>query len=161
MSKKIACILSLSLFVACQSEPPRHTASAGEPIAAEQASFSAAPRAEAAFAKPGFVTRIDENRLWVFAEGQTTEPSEKSVTLVGAGPNGMTVRANDRATAVAYLATRPGFEVEVEDERIWVFREGASTEKTEKCVTLVGAGPLGRTLKGQDRETLDAYLALR
>ncbi len=60
--------------------------------------------------KPGFVTRLVEGRLWVFRAG-TKELGEflkggepaKSITLVGRGPEGMTVRAPDKETAEAYL----------------------------------------------------------
>jgi hypothetical protein len=100
----------------------------------------------------------DDGRLWVLRTGE--EKSEKHITLVGAGPQGMTVKALDRATALEYMATKSGFEVEVdEDGRLWIFRSGQPHEKSEKHVTRVGAGPLGTTIKALDRETLDAYMA--
>jgi hypothetical protein len=107
------------------------------------------------YARPGFVTLEEAGRLWVLRPGQ--EKSEKHVTLVGAGPRGMTIKALDRNTALEYIAARPGFQVTVEAGRLWVLRPGQ--EKSEKHITLVGAGPLGTTLKALDRETIEAYLA--
>jgi hypothetical protein len=57
------------------------------------------------------------------------------------------------------VASRPGFVVEVEDGRLWVMREGQ--KKEEKCVTRIGAGPRGVTVRAPDAETLNAYLAAR
>ena len=53
-------------------------------------------------AKPGFVTIEEEGRLWVLKPGE--KPSEKHVTLVGAGPDGMTIKALSKETAEAYIA---------------------------------------------------------
>ena len=51
------------------------------------------------------------------------------------------------------------------DDRLWVLEEGSDELEAfrakgppEKCVTLVGAGPLGKTLRGPDRGTLVEYL---
>lgn len=60
----------------------------------------------------------------------------------------------------------PGFVTEVEDGRLWVFKEN-SAELTEfkqhgepaKQFTVIGAGPKGMTVKSADKETLDEYLA--
>ncbi|MBI1311483.1 hypothetical protein GC176_09260 [bacterium] len=60
--------------------------------------------------KTGFETFIVDGRLWVFRDGseglsefkQTGEPA-MSVTRVGAGPNGMTIRSVDGETIDAYL----------------------------------------------------------
>ncbi len=62
--------------------------------------------------KPGFVTELDDGRLWVFREGskeleefkKTGEPV-KQYTDIGNGPNGMTVKAADEQTLKDYLAT--------------------------------------------------------
>ncbi|MGM0476961.1 MAG: hypothetical protein ACQERR_07265 [Pseudomonadota bacterium] len=107
--------------------------------------------------KPGFEVSVEDERLWVLRPGE--EKSEKHATLINAGPQGMTVKALEQETAQEYLATRPGFEVEVEDNRIWVLRPGE--EKSEKHSTLIGAGPLGMTVKALDDETALAYLATR
>ena len=64
-----------------------------------------------AYNKPGFVTEVRDGRLWVFREN-STELQEfrtqgelgKSVTRVGGGPNGMTIRAADAQTLDDYLA---------------------------------------------------------
>ncbi len=109
--------------------------------------------------KPGFQTELEDGRLWVFKAGAKKEKSEKHVTLIGAGPQKMTIKAPDMETAMAYVVAAPGFVTELEDGRVWVFRKGAAVpaEKPEKHITLVGAGPRGMTLKGLDRDTLDAY----
>lgn len=60
----------------------------------------------------------------------------------------------------------PGFVTEVEDGRLWVFKEN-SAELSEfkqhgepaKQFTVIGAGPKGMTVKSADKETLDEYLA--
>ena len=107
------------------------------------------------YAKPGFVTIEEEGRLWVLKPGE--EPSEKHVTLVGAGPDGMTLKALERDTALLYIATTPGFKVEIEEGRIWVLKPGE--KKSEKHITLVGAGPMGMTIKALNKETAEEYIA--
>lgn len=65
------------------------------------------------FGKPGFVTEVHDGRLWVFREGSEAlaqfravgEPA-KSVTLIGVGPQGMTVRSDDKAVISDYLAAK-------------------------------------------------------
>lgn len=60
----------------------------------------------------------------------------------------------------------PGFVTEVEDGRLWVFKEN-SAELTEfkkhgepaKQFTVIGAGPKGMTVKAADQITLDEYLS--
>ncbi len=108
-------------------------------------------------AKPGFEVEVQEGRLWVLKPGQ--EKSGKHVTLIGAGPQNMTLRALDMDSALEYLAAKPGFNVEAQDGRVWVLRPGQ--EKSGKHVTKIGAGPQKATLRGLDIETLDAYLAYR
>lgn len=63
------------------------------------------------FDKPGFRTFERDGRLWVFREGSEDlatflehgEPA-KSVTSIGSGPSGMTLRSGDMDTIQAYLA---------------------------------------------------------
>lgn len=63
--------------------------------------------------KPGFKTKVDDGRLWVFREGskelaefeKSGEPA-KMVTRIGAGPNGMTIRSDDASTIDAYLSAK-------------------------------------------------------
>lgn len=63
------------------------------------------------FAADGFVTFVDEGRLWIFKAGSDElkayqddgEPA-KIVIRVGAGPNGMTVKGPDAETIDAYLS---------------------------------------------------------
>lgn len=60
--------------------------------------------------KPGFVTKEEKGRLWVFREGSKDleefekhgEPA-KQVTKIGAGPNGMTVKSGDAKVIEEYL----------------------------------------------------------
>ncbi|MBD1401489.1 hypothetical protein ICT70_12525 [Pelobacter sp. M08fum] len=65
-------------------------------------------------AKPGFVTGIEDGRLWVFKEGtkeadayiaSKSKPA-KHVVRPGAGPNGITIRAPEFDTIDAYLVTK-------------------------------------------------------
>ncbi len=126
-------------------------------------------------ARPGFATFIVDGRLWVLVPGTEAyaefvasgEPA-KSVTRVGAGPGGMTIRSGDIETIDAYLATRNGFETFIVDGRLWVFKAGAedlaefkASGEPAKSVTRVGAGPNGMTIRSGDSETIDAYLAAR
>lgn len=63
------------------------------------------------FNLPGYVTEVEEGRLWVFKENsaelaefkQYGEPA-KQFTVIGAGPKGMTVKAADQQTLDEYLA---------------------------------------------------------
>jgi hypothetical protein len=61
--------------------------------------------------KPGFVTEVEEGRLWVFREGskeykefqKTGEPA-KQYSDIGSGPDGMTIKAADEQTLKDYRA---------------------------------------------------------
>jgi len=62
-------------------------------------------------ARPGFATRVTDGRIWVFAADSAEWKDflahgelAKSVTRVGAGPNGATVKAPDAATLDGWLA---------------------------------------------------------
>jgi hypothetical protein len=125
------------------------------------------------YCKPGFVTRVEAGRLWVFRAGSaelaTVESGgelAKHTTQIGAGPGGMTVKGPDNETILEYLAAKPGFETVVQDGRLWVFQEGSKDAETIKSggelakhVTRVNSGPLDTTIKSPDSETLDAYIA--
>ena len=123
--------------------------------------------------KPGFWTKLDtDERLWVFRQGSkeldeflTTGDLAKRLTKPGAGPGGITLKAPDAETVTQYIYYKPGFEVAMEDGRLWVFKkdsaEWADFQKAgelAKHVTLPGKGPNGMTLKAPDRETADAYM---
>lgn len=122
--------------------------------------------------KPGFVTKMDDGRLWVFREGseelkqyETAGDLAKHVIRPGAGPGGLTVKSPDAETILAYLSARDGFATIVEDGRLWVFREGSSeledfkkNGEPAKHVIRPAAGPGGVTVKGPDSETIDAYI---
>lgn len=124
-------------------------------------------------AKRGFVTICREGRLWVFRDG-SKELEEfrklgelaKHVTHPGAGPGGITLKAPDTETILAYAAACDGFETFVREGRIWVFRPGSKdleeflrSGEPAKSMTRIAAGPLKMTVKAPDADTIDAYLA--
>lgn len=125
--------------------------------------------------KPGFVSFLEDGRLWVFQEGSEELAAyradgelAKHVTRPGGGPGGLTIKAPDAETILAYRGAREGFFTAVEDGRLWVFREGSAeleefrrSGEPAKQVIRPGAGPGGVTLKGPDSETLLAYQAAR
>ena len=126
--------------------------------AMKEPSSSAQPAAVSGpYDKPGFQVEVDDGRLWVLKPGQ--EKSGKHVTLIGAGPQNMTLRALDMDTALEYLAAKPGFDVQAQDGRLWVLKPGQ--EKSGKHVAMIGAGPQKATLRGVDMDTLERYLAYR
>lgn len=127
------------------------------------------------YPKPGFVTRLEDGRLWVFRAGseelaivENGGELAKHTTQIGAGPAGLTVKAPDNGTILEYLAVKPGFVTRVEDGRLWVFREGSEALKTveaggelAKHVTSVNSGPLDTTIKSPDTATLESYVAYK
>jgi len=61
---------------------------------------------------------------------------------------------------------KEGFVVFETDGRYWIFREDSEDlaayrqhGELAKCVTIIGQGPGGRTMKGPDAETCRAYMA--
>lgn len=127
------------------------------------------------YAKPGFVTLMEDGRLWVFEEGskelvKLKEHGElaKHVIRPAAGPDRLTLKAPDAETVDAYLLAKPGFITRIEDGRLWVFRVGSEefkkfTEHGElaKHVIRPAAGPNRMTIKAPDAETAAAYLQAR
>ncbi|GGO75930.1 hypothetical protein GCM10011348_01920 [Marinobacterium nitratireducens] len=62
--------------------------------------------------KPGFVTEVEDGRLWVFRENsaelrafQESGAPARQYTDIGSGPNGMTVKAADEQTLRDYLSS--------------------------------------------------------
>lgn len=61
--------------------------------------------------KPGFFTKVEDGRLWVFYSGSEQlrefkahgEPA-KQYTEIGAGPEGMTVKSGDENALKDYLS---------------------------------------------------------
>jgi hypothetical protein len=60
--------------------------------------------------KPGFVTKVEDGRLWVFKDGspdladmQKNGLPEKAVVRIGAGPDGMTIKSSSDDVIQAYL----------------------------------------------------------
>jgi len=123
--------------------------------------------------KPGFVTMAEDGRLWVFRDGSKELEQKlgggelaKHTTIVGKGPWGMTLKGPDRGVIVDYMTRQPGYVTVIEDSRLWVFRAGSPAAKQfaeigepAKRVTRINAGPMGMTVMGPDRATIDAYLA--
>ena len=90
----------------------------------------------------------------------TTAPTD---TAPKAAPAETVAPKADPATPPNY--DKAGFVTKLVDKRLWVFRAGspelAEFEKTGdlgKQAMLIGAGLNGITLKGPDRDTIDAYL---
>ena len=125
--------------------------------------------------RPGYATKMEDGRLWVFAEGSKAhndfkakgEPAQQ-VTRIGAGPGGVTLKGPDTETLDGYVMSKPGFVTIVRGGRLWVFRQG-SKEVAEflakgepaQQVTRIGAGPRGVTIRSSDSATIDAYIAAR
>lgn len=83
----------------------------GERRAAEPA--PAASPAGSRYDKPGFWTKEEDGRLWVFragspelAEFRKSGPPLRLVTRAGAGPGGMALRSSDAAVIDDYLAAK-------------------------------------------------------
>jgi hypothetical protein len=74
---------------------------------------SCATTGSMSYDKPGFVTDVKEDRLWVFRAGSKELEAYKKggepahmVTRIAAGPNGMTIRSTDAKTIDDYLAAK-------------------------------------------------------
>jgi hypothetical protein len=125
-------------------------------------------------AKAGFVTIVEDGRLWVFrpgskelAEYRKAGELAKQVVQPGAGPDGVTIKAPDKETIVEYLTARDGFTTVYDKDRLWVFRSGSDPlwkfkkdGELAQHVVRPAAGPMGLTVKAPDGETLDWYLRL-
>jgi hypothetical protein len=125
--------------------------------------------------RDGYFTDVDENVVWVFEMGsagmaeylRTGEPA-KNYTLVGAGPRGRSLRSDDESVLLGYLAARPGFRTVGDEGRIWIFREGSEAlaefervGEPAKSFTMIGAGPEGRTLRSEDKETILEWMTAK
>lgn len=138
---------------------------------------AANPGAKSNFDRPGFITGVEDGRLWVFLEGskeaeaylsKKNKPA-KHVVRPGAGPNGMTIRSPEFAIIDDYLTAKPGFVTGVEDGRLWVFLEGSKEaeaylskkSKPAKHVVRPGVGPNGMTIRAPEFDIIDAYLATK
>ena len=128
-----AVVLPAVLLAGCAGTPaPAQPAAAAVQPAAEAAATEAAPAKAAAEAQPvataqpaaedasryertGFVTTLEDGRLWVFRAGskelaefeQKGEPV-KQVIRPSAGPFGLTIKAVDAETLDAYLSAYQG-----------------------------------------------------
>ena len=127
--------------------------------------------------RPGYVTAVEDGRLWVFSAGSkeaqayTASKSKpaKHVVRPGAGPNGMTIRSPEFSIMDGYLMSKPGFVTSIEDGRLWVFKEGSkeadayitTKSKPAKHVVRPGAGPNGMTIRSPGFDIIDAYLATK
>lgn len=73
----------------------------------------AIPALAADYNKPGFVTKVENGRLWVFKEGskeladfeKNGEPTI-NVSHIGEGPEGMTIKAPSTEVIDAYTAAK-------------------------------------------------------
>lgn len=139
------------------------------------------PRQEPGIEREHFVTSLrplggHSQVLWVWRAGSPgaleaasgDEPAH-SVSLIGAGPGGITLRGPDKETLIAYLRAEEFYTQPTElggDSRIvWVFRRGSAEAEAARegreptrNVTWIGAGPDGITLRAPDADTLQAYL---
>lgn len=75
--------------------------------------LSLAASAATPYDKPGFVTKVEDGRLWVFKEGSPElEQFEKhgeptiNVSRIGEGPEGMTLKAPSYEVLDTYLNTK-------------------------------------------------------
>ena len=151
----------------------------GETLIAPDTEILDAFVAEVKYGREGFTVVPADGRLWVFADGsehfetfRTKGEPAKRVTWIGAGPGGVTLMGAEREVLAAYATPErygaKGFEVIWEDGRLWIFRSGSAdfaefnrVGEPAKRVTLVGAGPDGRTVMAPDRETVSDYLEAR
>jgi len=192
-----AMMLAMMLFVsACNSTAPEAAAPAGsdrtaaaKPVsdqaktaatgttttATAAAAAKPANQAGSAYARPGFVTLIEDGRLWVFKQDAKELAAFKAhgelakhVIRPAAGPMGMTLKAPDTETIQAYVAAKPGFVTLIEDGRVWVFKHDAKElaafkahGELAKHVIRPAAGPMGMTIKAPNTETINAYIAAR
>ncbi len=162
--------LTVSVLAGCA------TADSGAPAAPSAPAPAMTAAAETpSHAKDGFYTQLDKDgRLWVFladspelAEFKTKGKPAKHVVRPGAGPGGVTLKAVEMDTIVAYITAQPGFYTQLDkDGRLWVFladspelAEFKAKGKPAKHVVRPGAGPLGLTIKAVDTTVLDAYQA--
>ncbi|ETX09610.1 hypothetical protein MUS1_06705 [Marinomonas ushuaiensis DSM 15871] len=145
------------------------------------ASLSSESSIASKFDVDGFKTELEDGRLWVFEEGSEElaffkehgEPA-KQFTNIGAGPEGMTLKAASQESLDKYLEAISGgsdfdiegFKTKVEDGRLWVFEEGSENlaffeehGEPAKQFTSIGTGPNGMTVKAASQETLDKYLS--
>ena len=157
------------------------TTSSGKPapVVRSVPSASGGKRTSLRYGRPGFAVYEDDGRLWVFEDGSEDhegflakgEPA-KRVTRIGVGPDGRSLMSSDGATLDAYLAATvyayPGFHVEMNDGRLWVFQDGSEAladyrkvGEPAKRLTRIAAGPGDLTIIGPDAETLDAYMATK
>ena len=185
LTRFLACALCLGMITACAqtnkqaADDTKSASDTHETKSSEEKSMASpktAMRPESdRYKQAGFAVYQEDGRLWVFRSGSDNlksfhekgEPA-KRVTLVGAGPDGMTVLGAERDVLEAYCAPYmygvPGYVVIPEDGRLWVFLAGSDNLKSfhakgepAKRVTLIGVGPRGKTLLGADMDVVKAY----
>jgi hypothetical protein len=141
-------------------------AAVGEPAKSE-----GHPKRASKFDRPGFESFIEDERLWVFKHPSPQwsdfvkigEPA-KSVTWIGSGPDGMTIRGPDADTLLGYIGMTQGFKVIPVKGVVYVFRDPSDElDKYEDFgrmttrVEMEGGGPNGSTIVSTDQATIDAY----
>jgi hypothetical protein len=165
-----ACLVALCVLVGCRAAA---RAPAPAPAEAPQAAAPSPNEWTGPYDRPAYVTRVVDGRLWIFKRwskdladfAKKGEPA-KQVTLVGQGPEGMTVRCPDVETFKGWQHSKSGFETFFKEGRWWVFQEGSlfASEmryfgEPAKNVTLVGRGPYGTSLRSSDPDTAQAWIA--
>lgn len=86
--------------------------------------------------KCGFVSQVDDGRLWVFREGSealvdfvTSGEPAKQVIRPAAGPMGMTIKSTDTETINEYLTAKTGYVTRDVDGRVWILRESGQDRR--------------------------------
>ncbi len=173
-----ALVCFASATVGCHAESDSSqsatlTSSGSSSTTARSASTSSSKHTVATqYAKPGFVTFVEDGRLWIFKDGskelaafEKSGELAKHVVIPGQGPNGMTVKAPDRDIVLDYMCAKPGFIAMAMDGRVWIFEEGSkeyeqfrSHGELAKHIVRPGAGPMRSTLRAPDAATIESWM---
>jgi len=75
------------------------------------------------------------------------------------------MRSVDKETIIGYLASKPGYYTEYSDGIVWVFDDGSeglaefkASGEPAKNATLIGVGPMGKSVRSDDTATIKAWL---
>ena len=125
------------------------------------------------YERSGFHTSMHSGVLWViptdsseYEQFKSSGYPARSVTRVGAGPGGVSIRAFDADHITAYLASKPGFHTSMNSGVLWViptdsseYEQFQSSGYPARSVTRIGAGPGGVSIRAFDADHIDLYLA--
>lgn len=124
---------------------------------------------------PGYHVEFKDDVLWIFESGSEAlvefqsfgEPA-KNATMIGAGPNGVSIRSVDTETILGFLGWKPGFVTIGVEGRLWVFESGSDalaefrrSGEPAKLATVLGVGPRSTTVRSDSTDTINAWLAAR